>query len=119
MVEKEVNDLKNAALTAAADHIRGQREDLAKYRLRTICVTAIACVMIVCATSLACVSIKAQQQTIVEQQYAINAQYAQLAGLLDGAEVTASEYTAEADGDGSISVAGEGNITSGGDVNGE
>lgn len=118
-MDEKVNDLKDAALSAAAAHIRGQRDDLGRYRFRAICITVAVCVAMICAAVMACVSIRAQQHTIVEQQYAINAQYAQMMDYLRGLEIVTEEATAESSGDGSISVAGDGNVTAGGDVIGE
>lgn len=104
----------------AANRIKKDKRTHELQKLTIICVSILLGVAMVCGTVLGCYSAKKQQETIIEQQYAISAQYAQLANLLSGAEITTSEYTAEADGDGSISVAGDGNTTVGGDVvNGE
>lgn len=112
----DMNELQKAAIEAATNHIKNQREDNQRVKIKMYCLTAIACVLIVCAATVACFTISAQQETIREQQYALNMQYASLADLLSGAEITTSEYTAQADGDGSISVAGDNNTTAGGDV---
>lgn len=120
----DMNELQNAAIEvqkaaieAATNHIKNQREDNQRVKIKMYCLTAIACVLIVCAATVACFTIAAQQETIREQQYALNMQYAGLLDYVAGAEITTT--TAEADGDGSISVAGNGNITAGGDVSGQ
>lgn len=103
-----INELQNAAIEAATEHIRGQREENKMSRMKIYCLTVILCVLIVCASVVACFTIYSQQQTIIEQQYALNMQYAGLLDYVSNAEVTKSEYSAQADGDGSISVAGDG-----------
>lgn len=118
-MQEKVSELQNEALEAAAEHIRQQRNRNANSRLVAVCLTCLLVVAIICATVLGCMAIMAQQETIIEQQYALNMQYAGLSDLLSGAEIVTEEYTAESDGDGSISVAGDGNYTVGGDVNGE
>lgn len=115
----DINELQNAAIEAATQHIKGQREENRMAKIKLYFLTAILCTLIVCASVVACFTIHAQQQTIIEQQYALNMQYASLMEYVANADVTRSEYTAQADGEGSISVAGYGNITAGGDVNGK
>lgn len=112
MNEEKVDGLKNAALEAAAAHIRGQRTDLGKCRFKAICITVAACVALVCAAVVACFAIYAQHQTIIEQQYALNMQYAQLTDILSGAEVT----TETIDGSGGVAakIEGDGNSVGGG-----
>lgn len=123
MTEKETAAVRaaNAAIEAATDHIKEQREKNRMAKMRIYCLTAFACILTVCATVVACFAIYAQQQTIIEQQYALNMQYASIVEYVSGAEITTetSEYSAQSDGDGSIAVAGDGNITAGGDVNGK
>ena len=112
--------LQNEALNAATEHIRGQRKKAENYKLKIVCLTVALCVAMICASVIGCFAIYSQQQTIIEQQYALNMQYAGLMDLLSGAEVVTEEYQSNADGDGSISVAGNNNTTAGGDiVNGE
>ena len=112
-----LDDLKNEAIAAATQHIRDQRKRMVNIKVIAVCVTILLGVAMVCGAVVTRYSIKAQQDTIIEQQYALNMQYAQLMEYVAGAEIT--ENTAESDGDGSVSVAGDGNITAGGDVNGK
>lgn len=114
MNEEKVDGLKNAALEAAAAHIRGQRTDLGKYRFKAICFTVAACVALVCAAVVACFAIHTQQQTIIEQQYALNMQYAQLTDLLSGAEVTTTEEVIDGSNGVATKIEGDGNTVSGG-----
>lgn len=118
-MQEKISELQNEALEAAAEHIRQQRARNANSRLVAVCLTCLLVVAMICATVLGCTAIMSQQDTIREQQYALNMQYAGLSDLLSGAEIVTEEYTAESDGDGSISVAEDGNYTVGGDVNGE
>lgn len=113
-MQEKISELQNEALEAAAEHIRQQRTKNANSRLIAVCLTCLLVVAIICATVLGCTAIMAQQETIREQQYALNMQYASLMEYVAGAEIITE--TAEADGDGSISVAGDGNTTAGGDV---
>lgn len=115
----DINELQNAAIEAATQHIKGQREENRMAKIKLYCITAIVCTLFFCASIVACFTIYAQQQTIIEQQYALNMQYAGLLDYISNAEITKSEYSAQSDGDGSISVAGDGNITAGGDINGQ
>lgn len=108
------------AVHSATDRIENDKRNHERKKLLTVCLSVVLGVALVCGTFLACYAIKQQQDTIREQQYALNMQYASLMEYIAGAEITTSEYSAEADGDGSISVAGDGNTTAGGDiVNGE
>lgn len=117
---EKLTELQNEALGAATEHIRQQRKQNEHYRLKIIFLTVALCVAMVCASVIGCFAIYSQQHTIIEQQYALNMQYAGLMDLLSGAEVVTEEYQSNADGDGSISVAGNNNTTAGGDiVNGE
>lgn len=118
-MQKQLSDLQNEALAAATEHIREQRKRNANSRMIAVCLTCLLIVAIICATVLGCTAITAQHETIREQQYALNMQYSGLLDLFYGSEVTTEEYYSESDGDGSISVAGDGNYTVGGDVNGE
>lgn len=114
-IENAALDAANGAIGTATEHIKSQREMLKAMKIKLYCLTAVVCCLIVCATVLGCFAINAQQQTIREQQYALNMQYASMADLLHGAEIT--ESTAET-GDGGTAVAGNGNTVAGGDVNG-
>lgn len=118
-MQSKINELQNEAIAAATDHIREQRKKNENTRIIAYCLAILIGIAMICGTILACIAIIEQQNTIREQQYALNMQYAGLLDYISGAEITTSEYTAQADGDGSISVAGDGNITAGGDINGE
>lgn len=111
----DINELQNAAIEAATEHIKGQREANHMSKLKLYCITVVVCVLIVCATVLGCYTVYAQQQTIIEQQYALNMQYASLMEYVAGAEITESSADAE---DGGIAVSGQGNIIAGDDMNG-
>lgn len=115
----DINELQNAALSAAVDHIKDQREANRTYRLKTYCLTVFACILVICATALAGFAIYSQQKTIIEQQYALNMQYAQLMEYVANAEITTETVTNEADsGEGGTAVAGNNNTVVGGDLNG-
>ena len=77
-MQEKVSELQNEALEAAAEHIRQQRNRNANSRLVAVCLTCLLIVAIICATVLGCNAIMAQQETIREQQYALNMQYAGL-----------------------------------------
>lgn len=115
------NELKNAALKAASEYIRSQKYYAKRVTIFAICATVLFLAAIICGAVIACNAITVQHQTIIEQQYALNMQYAGLLDYISGAEITTetSEYSSESDGDGSIAVAGDGNITAGGDINGK
>lgn len=83
-----INELQNAAIEAATQHIKGQREENRMAKIKLYCMTTIACVLIFCAAVVACFTIYTQHQTIIEQQYALNMQYASLMEYIAGAEVT-------------------------------
>lgn len=119
MTEKEVSAVKaaNAAIEAATDHIKEQREKNRMAKLKFCCLTVFACVLAVCAAVVACFAIYSQQQTIIEQQYAINMQYASLMEYVSGAEITTT-YEADS-GDNGTAIVGDGNMVAGGDVNGD
>lgn len=125
MTENETAAVRaaNAAITAATDHIKGQRELHRLTRLKAYCLTAFACVLAICAAVVACFAIHAQQQTIIEQQYALNMQYAGLLDLMNGAEITTTTTTTTeeaytGDGDNGTAFIGDGNTVIGGDMNG-
>lgn len=107
-------DTREAAIVDAAKKIKAEKSKNGTKKLVIICGTVVICVLLASLAVLGCFMIQAQQETIREQQYALNMQYASLMEYVAGAEITTE--TAEADGDGSISVAGDGNTTAGGDV---
>lgn len=114
----DINELQNAAIEAATNHIKNQREDNQRVKIKMYCLTAIACVLIVCAAVVACFTIAAQQETIREQQYALNMQYAGLLDYVSGAEITTTTTTEANSGDNGTAIAGDGNYVVGGDMNG-
>lgn len=114
----DIEKIKDDAIKTATKHIQDQRQ-INKYdKLKLYCVTVILCTLIVCASIVSCYAIYTQQQTIIEQQYALNMQYAQLTDLLSGAEIVTETTQAES-GDDGIAIAGDGNMISGGDMNGD
>lgn len=110
----DINELQNAAIEAATEHIKGQREANKMAKVKMYCLTAILCVLIVCAAVVACFTINAQQETIREQQYALNMQYAGLLEYIANAEVS----TETIDGSGGVvaKIEGDGNSISSGGV---
>lgn len=85
--------VESEVMYSAAEHIKSQRKKSETDRLKIICLTAFASVVVVCAAVVACFAIYSQQQTIIEQQYALNMQYASLTDLLSGAEITETTWT--------------------------
>lgn len=57
-------------------------------KLLTICLTIIVAVAMMCGAVVGCYTIREQQETIVEQQYALNMQYASLMEYLANAEIS-------------------------------
>lgn len=112
-----INELQNEAIAAAAEHIREQRKKNAHLRLIICCLTILLIVAMICATVLGVTAICKQQQVIIEQQYALNMQYASLLDLMSGAEITTETHTADSEG-GGIAIAGTDNVVIGGDSNG-
>lgn len=116
-MENKIQELQAEAIEAATQHIREQRKANENMKIKVYCLTALLIVAMVCATVIACFYIYAQQQTIIEQQYALNMQYAGLLDYVSGAEITEETNTADS-GDGGIAVAGDKNTVVGGDMNG-
>lgn len=108
----DISELQNAAIEAAAEHIKNQRAEMQIVRIKMYCLAAVVCVAVTCLSAIACFAIYQQQETIREQQYALNAQYAQLMEYVSGAEVTTvtESYEASAD-EGSTAVLGDNNTT--------
>lgn len=96
----DINELQNAAIEAAAAHIKNQRSDNRMARLRLYCLTIFACVLVLGASVIACFAIHSQQQTIIEQQYALNMQYAGLLEYIANSEVTTTTETIDSSGGG-------------------
>lgn len=107
--------IQKEALDSAAEHIRSQRRTLVNVKIFAICLTALLVVAMVCATVLGVTAITKQQETIIEQQYALNMQYAGLLDYVSGAEIT--EYFSDSEENGTA-IAGDGNMIIGGDYGG-
>lgn len=75
-MQGKISELQKEAIEAAAEHIKQQRTRNANSRLIAACLTCLLVVAMICATVLGCNAIMAQQETIREQQYALNMQYA-------------------------------------------
>lgn len=119
-MDAKIDELKSEAIATATEHIREQRKRGQNIKTIAACLTVLLAVAMICATVLGCFAIVKQQETIIEQQYALNMQYASLMDLLYGAEVTTETTTNEADaGDGGTAVAGENNTVVWGDANGD
>lgn len=100
------------AVRDATDRIQKDKRAHELKKLSLACLTAVLVVACVCATVLGMFTIRKQQETIIEQQYALNMQYAQLLEYVSGAEITTETETYEADaGDGGTAVAGNNNTT--------
>lgn len=105
------------AVESATSRIQRDKRAHELKKLALVCLTIVLVVACVCGTVLGVYTIEKQQETIQEQQYALNMQYAGLLEYISGAEVTT---THEADaGDGGTAVAGNGNTVVGGDVGGD
>lgn len=108
----DISELQNAAIEAATKHIRNQREENRIANAKVYCLSIVASVLFVCLSAIACFAIYQQQETIREQQFAINAQYAQLMEYVSGAEITTVTESYEANADnGSTAVLGDNNTT--------
>lgn len=114
----KMTELQNEALAAATEHIKQQRKRNECNHLKIICLTIIICVGLISAAVLGCFAIYSQQETIREQQYALNMQYASLMDLLSGAEITETTTNEADSGDGGTAVAGENNTVVWGDMSG-
>lgn len=86
-------------------------------KMLIVCGAIVLVAACICGTVLGCYTIKKQQETIIEQQYALNMQYAQLMEYVAGAEVT-HESAETGDGDNGTAFVGDGNTVVGGDMNG-
>lgn len=105
MKQLDLTLAEKVAGIAAEDKLK-MKDQQKTYRLAIVCLTILLLASMICGTVIAV-------STIVEQQYAMNAQNASLYDLLAGAEVV------EIDGvDGGNAVYGDGNTTVGGDYNG-
>lgn len=120
MEEQGKMDCANCEIAKSATmRIQKEKKSNEIKKISLVCAAVVLCFACVCGTILGIYTIKKQQETIIEQQYALNMQYASLMDYVSGAKITTT-HEANADGDGSIAVAGSGNTTAGGDVvNGE
>lgn len=107
MKQLDLTLAEKVAGIAAEDKLK-MKDQQKTYRLAIVCLTILLLASIICGTVIAV-------STIVEQQYALNAQNASLYDLLAGAEVTTEEINAN---DGGTAIYGNGNTTVGGDYNG-
>lgn len=94
-------------------------------KLLTVCLTIIVAVAMVCGAVVGCYTIRKQQETIVEQQYALNMQYASLVEYLANAEISTETIdggeggvAAKIDGNGNT-IANGSSATDGGTTDGE
>lgn len=95
-------------------------------RLLTMCLTIIVAIAMMCGAVMGCYTIKKQQETIVEQQYALNMQYASLMEYLANAEISTETIdggeggvAAKIDGNGNTIANGSSAATDGGTADGE
>lgn len=108
-IKEKVNFDYTLAEAVAAQAVEGrviEKDKQKTYRLAIVCLSLMLIVSIICGTIIAV-------RTIIEQQYALNAQNASLYDLLAGAEVIEIDG-----GDGGNAVYGDSNTTVGGDYNG-
>lgn len=105
MKQLDLTLAEKVAGIAAEDKLK-MKDQQKTYRLAIVCLTILLLASIICGTVIAV-------STIVEQQYALNAQNASLYDLIAGAEVIEIDG-----GDGENAVYGDGNTTVGGDYNG-
>lgn len=111
-VQNALVDIQNMAIKQAAEEIRVQGQKNKLMSAKVYCLSLVVSVLLVCLAAIACFAIYQQQETIREQQYALNAQYAQLMEYVSGAEITTvtESYEASAD-DGSTAALGDNNTT--------
>ena len=108
-IKEKVNFDYTLAEAIAAQAAEGriiEKDKQKTYRLAIVCLSLMLIVSIICGTVIAV-------RTIVEQQYAMNAQNASLYDLLAGADVVEIDG-----GEGGNAVYGDGNTTVDGDYNG-
>lgn len=106
-------------LGEVSEEMKNRRERAERYKLMTICATVLIAVAMICGTFLGCWAIYHQNQVIIEQQYALNMQFASMSDLLYGAEIVTETTTYEADsGENGTAIVGENTVTVGGDMNG-
>lgn len=111
-MEETLIDVQSRAIDAAKEHIKEQRSYLEHMKFRTRCMTVLLAIAIVAFTVLGIFMVYAQQQTIREQQYALNMQYAELMEYIANAEVT-TEVIDGGEGGVTAKVEGDGNAIGG------
>ena len=114
----KIEELQNEAIEAATQHIRQQRQKNQNIKVIACCLTILFSVLIICATVLGYHAITKQQEVIIEQQYALNMQYAGLLDYISGAEII-TETVDTGDGDNNTAFIVDGNTVVGGDLNGK
>lgn len=106
---------------------RIQRDKMAyeHKKLLTVCLTIIVAAAMACGAVVGCYTIRKQQETIVEQRYALNMQYASLMEYLANAEISTETIdggeggvAAKIDGSGNTITNGS-SATNGGAADGE
>lgn len=101
-----------------AKRTQGDKREYALKEHAVTCACVVLAIACVCACMVCIYAISEQQRTIRAQQFALNAQYAQLMEYVSGAEITTVTESYEADAsDGGTAVAGNENQI-GGAVNG-
>lgn len=113
---KDIKNAESEAIGSAAKYIKRQNAKIFNLRLVICCLTLLLTVAMICATVLGVTAICKQQETILEQQYALNMQYAGLLDYISGAEITTTTETIDGSG-GGIAAKIEGDNNSIGGVN--
>lgn len=118
-------NVENEALKSATKRIKKDKESARTKNVVIVCASAILCTLIVCLTVLGVYTIKSQHDIIIEQQYALNMQFAGLLDWLESSEIEKSATTKETEtkdadaSDGGIAIIGDSNNVAGGDVIGQ
>lgn len=121
-------NVENEALKSATKRIKKDKESARTKNVVIVCASAILCTLIVCLTVLGVYTIKTQHDIIIEQQYALNMQFAGLLDWLESSEIekTVTTTTNEANetknadaSDGGIAIIGDSNNVAGGDIIGQ
>lgn len=94
----------------AAKKIKAEKSKNGTKKLVIICGTVIICVLLASLAVFGCFTVHAQQETIREQQYALNSQYASLLDYVSGAEIITESA------EGGTAIVGDDNTTAGGDI---
>lgn len=102
------------AIIDATDRIKRDKANMALLRMLIIATAIVLCTVIICATLLGIYAIRKQQDTLIEQQYALNMQYASLMEYVSGAEIT-TETIDGSDGGVAAKIEGDNNSISAGD----